>query len=130
MSDGLAHISLSEGHVARLKFLFYLITVLHGELSFPYITIILLEICRIPQSRDLQTVGCSPTRGVWHVMQKTEFQMLNDDEIVTSMQENSDPVDNETDELEDNNSSGSSKDPSNVDTLSALKTAMEWYEQQ
>ncbi|GFT28749.1 HTH_Tnp_Tc3_2 domain-containing protein [Trichonephila clavipes] len=31
------------------------------------------------------------------------FQMLNDDEIVTSVQEESDPVDDETDEDEDNN---------------------------
>ncbi|PRD29644.1 UNVERIFIED_CONTAM: hypothetical protein NCL1_28771 [Trichonephila clavipes] len=30
------------------------------------------------------------------------FQMLNDDEIVTSVQEESDPVDDETDEDEDN----------------------------
>ncbi|GFS53918.1 hypothetical protein TNCV_3761471 [Trichonephila clavipes] len=36
------------------------------------------------------------------------FQMLNDDEIVTSMQEKSDPIDNETDEDEDNNSHKSS----------------------
>ncbi|PRD34021.1 UNVERIFIED_CONTAM: hypothetical protein NCL1_15866 [Trichonephila clavipes] len=31
-----------------------------------------------------------------------KFQMLNDDEIVTSVQEESDPVDDETDEDEDN----------------------------
>ncbi|GFW37059.1 uncharacterized protein TNCV_5019571 [Trichonephila clavipes] len=54
-------------------------------------------------------------------MQKTGFQMLNDDEIVTSVQE-SDPVD------EDNYES--SKDSSNADAFSALETAMEWYEQQ
>ncbi|GFX02919.1 uncharacterized protein TNCV_4439011 [Trichonephila clavipes] len=30
------------------------------------------------------------------------FQMLNDDEIVTSVQEESDPIDDETDEDEDN----------------------------
>ncbi|GFT11429.1 hypothetical protein TNCV_1144871 [Trichonephila clavipes] len=56
------------------------------------------------------------------------FQMLNDDEIVTSVQEEYDPVDDETDEDEDNNDS--SKSPSNADALSALETAMEWYEQQ
>ncbi|GFS62586.1 uncharacterized protein TNCV_1263361 [Trichonephila clavipes] len=57
------------------------------------------------------------------------FQMLNDDEIVTSMQEESDPVDDETDEDEDNNNE-SSKGPSNADAISALETAMEWYKQQ
>ncbi|PRD19743.1 UNVERIFIED_CONTAM: hypothetical protein NCL1_56500 [Trichonephila clavipes] len=55
------------------------------------------------------------------------FQMLNDDEIVTYVQEESDPVDEED---EDNNNSKSSKGPSNADALSALETAMEWYEQQ
>ncbi|GFV60629.1 hypothetical protein TNCV_45811 [Trichonephila clavipes] len=57
-------------------------------------------------------------------MQKTGFQMLNDDEIVTSAQEESDPVDDETDEDEDNNES--SKGPSNADAFSALETSMEW----
>ncbi|GFX61604.1 uncharacterized protein TNCV_5110911 [Trichonephila clavipes] len=47
------------------------------------------------------------------------FQILNDDEIVTSVQEESDPVDDETDENEDNNNE-SSKDPSNSDAFSAL----------
>ncbi|GFY31833.1 uncharacterized protein TNCV_4201411 [Trichonephila clavipes] len=57
------------------------------------------------------------------------FQMLNDDEIVTSMQEESDPVDDETDEDEDNNNE-SSKGPSSADSFSALETAVEWYEEQ
>ncbi|GFX11248.1 hypothetical protein TNCV_4786401 [Trichonephila clavipes] len=35
------------------------------------------------------------------------FQMLNDDEIVTSVQEESDPLDDETDEDEDNNNESS-----------------------
>ncbi|GFX99053.1 hypothetical protein TNCV_4810011 [Trichonephila clavipes] len=48
------------------------------------------------------------------------FQMLNDDEIVTSVQEEYDPVDDETDEDEDNNNNESSKGPSNVDVFSAL----------
>ncbi|PRD37066.1 UNVERIFIED_CONTAM: hypothetical protein NCL1_06733 [Trichonephila clavipes] len=52
------------------------------------------------------------------------FQMLNDEEIVTSVQEESDPVNDETDEDEDNNES--SKGPSNADAFSALETAMEW----
>ncbi|GFY22587.1 uncharacterized protein TNCV_2178481 [Trichonephila clavipes] len=47
----------------------------------------------------------------------------------TSVQEESDPVDDETDEDEGNNSE-SSKGPSNADAFSALETAMEWYEQQ
>ncbi|GFW19954.1 uncharacterized protein TNCV_866601 [Trichonephila clavipes] len=58
------------------------------------------------------------------------FQMLNDDEIVTSVQEESDPVDDETEEDTDNNNNESSKGPSNADAFSALETAMEWYEQQ
>ncbi|GFX40790.1 uncharacterized protein TNCV_3760141 [Trichonephila clavipes] len=57
------------------------------------------------------------------------FLMLNDDEIVTSGQEKSDPVVNETNEDEDNNNE-SSKGPSNADAFSGLDTAMEWYEQQ
>ncbi|GFV35232.1 uncharacterized protein TNCV_620281 [Trichonephila clavipes] len=46
----------------------------------------------------------------WMVCDAKEcgFQMLNDDEIVTSMQEESDPVDDETDEDEDNNTNESS----------------------
>ncbi|GFV83358.1 uncharacterized protein TNCV_3055051 [Trichonephila clavipes] len=55
--------------------------------------------------------------------------MLNDDEIVTSVQEESDPVEDEVDEDEDADNK-SSKDPSNTDAFSALETAMEWYEQQ
>ncbi|GFV25117.1 hypothetical protein TNCV_591831 [Trichonephila clavipes] len=59
------------------------------------------------------------------------FQMLNDDEIVTSVQEESDPAEDETDEDEDNNNNESSKGPSNADAFSALETAMEYsnYEQ-
>ncbi|GFU01663.1 hypothetical protein TNCV_1522041 [Trichonephila clavipes] len=55
--------------------------------------------------------------------------MLNDDEIVTSVQEESNPVDDETGEDDDNNNE-SNKGPSNADAFSALETAMEWYEQQ
>ncbi|GFX31273.1 hypothetical protein TNCV_2060921 [Trichonephila clavipes] len=54
------------------------------------------------------------------------FQMLTDDEIVISMEKESD---DETDEDEDNNNE-SSKDPSNADSFSTLETTMEWYEQQ
>ncbi|GFX44251.1 uncharacterized protein TNCV_4376391 [Trichonephila clavipes] len=57
------------------------------------------------------------------------FQMLTNDEIVTSVQEGSDTVDDETDEDEDNNNNESNKGPSNADAFSALETAMEWYEQ-
>ncbi|PRD23697.1 UNVERIFIED_CONTAM: hypothetical protein NCL1_45713 [Trichonephila clavipes] len=39
------------------------------------------------------------------------FQKLNDDEIVTPVQETSDPVDDEMDENEDKNNNKSSKDP-------------------
>ncbi|PRD34375.1 UNVERIFIED_CONTAM: hypothetical protein NCL1_14860 [Trichonephila clavipes] len=59
-----------------------------------------------------------------------EFQMINDEEIMTSMQEESDPVDDKTDEDEDNNYNGSCKGPSNGDAFSALEITMEWYEQQ
>ncbi|GFS50836.1 uncharacterized protein TNCV_4847491 [Trichonephila clavipes] len=60
---------------------------------------------------------------------KTGFQMLNDDEILTSVQKESYPVDDEVDEDEDNNNE-SSKGTSNADAFFALETAMEWYEQQ
>ncbi|GFU45284.1 hypothetical protein TNCV_4236681 [Trichonephila clavipes] len=46
--------------------------------------------------------------------------MLNDDEIVTSVQAESDPVDDETDEDEDNNNE-SSKGPANAGALSAFE---------
>ncbi|GFS95095.1 uncharacterized protein TNCV_2704561 [Trichonephila clavipes] len=45
------------------------------------------------------------------------FQMLNGDEIVTSMQKESDPVEDETDGNQDNNES--SLYPSNADAFSA-----------
>ncbi|GFU84872.1 hypothetical protein TNCV_2128131 [Trichonephila clavipes] len=54
------------------------------------------------------------------------FQILNDDEIGTSVQEESDPVKDETDKDEGNNNE-SSKGPSNADPFSALETAMEWF---
>ncbi|GFV16145.1 hypothetical protein TNCV_3379091 [Trichonephila clavipes] len=56
--------------------------------------------------------------------------MLNDDEIVASVQEESNPVDDETDEDEDSNNNQSSKGPSTADAFSASETAKEWYEQQ
>ncbi|GFW74723.1 uncharacterized protein TNCV_962981 [Trichonephila clavipes] len=52
------------------------------------------------------------------------FQMLNDDEIMTSVQEESDPVDDETDKDEDKNNNESCKGPSNADAFSALQTAI------
>ncbi|GFV97805.1 uncharacterized protein TNCV_2021201 [Trichonephila clavipes] len=57
------------------------------------------------------------------------FQVLNDDEIVTAMQEEYDPVDDEMDKEEDIINE-SSKVPSNADVFYVLQTAMEWYEQQ
>ncbi|PRD26989.1 UNVERIFIED_CONTAM: hypothetical protein NCL1_36574 [Trichonephila clavipes] len=59
-----------------------------------------------------------------------QIQMLNDDEIVTSVQAETEPVDDETDEDEENSNNESSKGPTNADAFSALETAMEWYEQQ
>ncbi|PRD29129.1 UNVERIFIED_CONTAM: hypothetical protein NCL1_30327 [Trichonephila clavipes] len=53
------------------------------------------------------------------------FKMLNDDDIMISVQEESDPVDHETDEDEDNNNKVS-KGPSKADVFSALEIAMEW----
>ncbi|GFY14501.1 hypothetical protein TNCV_1315551 [Trichonephila clavipes] len=53
------------------------------------------------------------------------FQVLNEDEIETSVQEESDPVDDETDEDEANNESG--KGPSNAVAIAALETGMKWY---
>ncbi|GFU85888.1 uncharacterized protein TNCV_2037191 [Trichonephila clavipes] len=56
--------------------------------------------------------------------------MLNGDEIVISVHEEFDPVDDEMGEDDYSNNSESSKRPSNADAFSALETAMEWYEQQ
>ncbi|GFS97697.1 uncharacterized protein TNCV_2558581 [Trichonephila clavipes] len=58
------------------------------------------------------------------------YQMLNDDEIVTSVQKETDPVDDETDEDEDTTNNESSKGPSNTNAFYVQETAMEWYEQQ
>ncbi|GFW78169.1 uncharacterized protein TNCV_136381 [Trichonephila clavipes] len=56
------------------------------------------------------------------------FQMVNDEESVASMQEESY---DETDEDEYNNKyNESSKGPSNADAFSAFETAMVWCEQQ
>ncbi|GFX66952.1 uncharacterized protein TNCV_4180771 [Trichonephila clavipes] len=66
---------------------------------------------------------------VW-IAENCGFQMLDDDEIVTFVQEESDPVDDETDEDEDNNNKECSKGSSNANAFSALETAKEWYEQQ
>ncbi|GFW55271.1 hypothetical protein TNCV_116571 [Trichonephila clavipes] len=51
------------------------------------------------------------------------FQMRQNDEFVTYVQEESDSVD---DEAEDNTTNKISKDPSNADAFSSLETAMEW----
>ncbi|GFV46533.1 uncharacterized protein TNCV_3234201 [Trichonephila clavipes] len=50
--------------------------------------------------------------------------------MMTTVQKESDPVDDETDKDEDNNNNESSKGLSNADAFSALETAMEGYEQQ
>ncbi|GFX82245.1 HTH psq-type domain-containing protein [Trichonephila clavipes] len=62
-------------------------------------------------------------------LQETGFQMLNDHDIVTSMQEESDPVDNETDKDNDNNNE-CNKGPSNAGAFFVLETTMKWCEQQ
>ncbi|GFV90136.1 DUF4817 domain-containing protein [Trichonephila clavipes] len=54
--------------------------------------------------------------------------MVNDDGIVTFVQKEPNPIDDKTEEDEEN--SESSKGSSNADAFSALETAMEWYEQQ
>ncbi|GFU04562.1 hypothetical protein TNCV_1516081 [Trichonephila clavipes] len=51
------------------------------------------------------------------------FQMLINDEIVTSVLEESDPVDDEMDEEEDNN--GSSKDKKNSETLALSSSGIQ-----
>ncbi|GFX59489.1 hypothetical protein TNCV_3373661 [Trichonephila clavipes] len=56
------------------------------------------------------------------------YQMLNNDGIAPSVQEESDPVDDQTEEDEDNNSNESSKNPSNADAFSVLETSLERYE--
>ncbi|GFV29029.1 hypothetical protein TNCV_1378801 [Trichonephila clavipes] len=53
------------------------------------------------------------------------FQMLNDDKIVTSVQKESDPVDDKTDENDSNNNESSKSSP-NAAAFSALETAMEY----
>ncbi|GFY10877.1 hypothetical protein TNCV_1123991 [Trichonephila clavipes] len=70
---------------------------------------------------------CDEDRETWMAWdaENCGFQMLNDDGIVTSVQEDSDPVDDETGKDEDNNN-----DSSKGSSSSALETAMEWYEQQ
>ncbi|GFW21068.1 hypothetical protein TNCV_2703081 [Trichonephila clavipes] len=55
------------------------------------------------------------------------FQMLKDNEIVTSVQEESNLVHDEMDEDENNNNNESNKGSSNAD---ALETAMQWYVKQ
>ncbi|GFT85682.1 uncharacterized protein TNCV_4253881 [Trichonephila clavipes] len=47
-------------------------------------------------------------------------------QIVTSVQEECDPVDGETDGDEDRNNNESSTGPSNAEAFSALETAVEW----
>ncbi|GFU21829.1 hypothetical protein TNCV_3283141 [Trichonephila clavipes] len=58
--------------------------------------------------------------------------MLNDDEIVTSVQKESDPVNDETNKDDDNNNNNneSSKGSTNADAFFTLETAMEWCKQQ
>ncbi|GFV62051.1 uncharacterized protein TNCV_4108541 [Trichonephila clavipes] len=53
--------------------------------------------------------------------------LLNDDEIVTSVEEE---PDDETDEVEDTNNNESSKGPSNAGAFPTLEIAMKWYRQQ
>ncbi|GFU20956.1 uncharacterized protein TNCV_3005231 [Trichonephila clavipes] len=86
------------------------------------------EVCgELPISRGFQECDKEDVE-IWMACDAEDcrFQMLNDDEIVTSEQEESNPVD---DEDEDNNKNESSKGPSNADAFSALETSMEWYEQ-
>ncbi|GFT06281.1 hypothetical protein TNCV_2990521 [Trichonephila clavipes] len=54
------------------------------------------------RSEDFKNVMKKMKKPGGHAMQKTGFPMLNDDDIVTSVQEESISVDNETDEDEDN----------------------------
>ncbi|PRD32250.1 UNVERIFIED_CONTAM: hypothetical protein NCL1_21066 [Trichonephila clavipes] len=58
---------------------------------------------------------------------KLWVQMINEGEIVTSVQEEFDVVDDEMDEDEDSNNNESSKGPSNADAFSVLGTAMDTF---
>ncbi|GFU54461.1 uncharacterized protein TNCV_3024401 [Trichonephila clavipes] len=75
------------------------------------------------QSQDFKNAMKREDIETWMACDTEEcgFQMLNDDEIVTSFQE-TDSIDDETDVDKDNNES--SKGSSNADTFSALETAM------
>ncbi|PRD20537.1 UNVERIFIED_CONTAM: hypothetical protein NCL1_54312 [Trichonephila clavipes] len=67
-----------------------------------------------------RTVQCSTVVSqIWMACDAEDcgFQMLNGDEIEASVQEESDPVDYETDEDEDNNNNESSKGPSKAVAL-------------
>ncbi|GFS79202.1 uncharacterized protein TNCV_4408921 [Trichonephila clavipes] len=67
---------------------------------------------------------CNEDIETWRAIDAEDIQMLNNDEIVTSVQAECYPVDDETEEDEDN-SNESSKGPSNAGAFSALETAME-----
>ncbi|GFX78653.1 ras-specific guanine nucleotide-releasing factor 1 [Trichonephila clavipes] len=70
---------------------------------------------------------CDEDAETWMACDAEEcvFQMLNGDEIGTSVQEESDLVDDETDEDENSNNNDSSKGPSNAVAISALETAIQ-----
>ncbi|GFU89600.1 uncharacterized protein TNCV_4599131 [Trichonephila clavipes] len=87
----------------------------------------LFKLLQLLESVELEE--CDEDVEIWMTcdVEDCGFQMLNDCEFVTSVQE-SEPVDDETDEAEDNNNNGSSKGLSNTHAFSALEPAMEWYE--
>ncbi|GFX78684.1 hypothetical protein TNCV_31241 [Trichonephila clavipes] len=62
------------------------------------------------RSQDFKNVMKKMWKPRWQAMQKNcGFQMLNDDEILTSVQEESDLVNDEPNEDEDNNNNESSR---------------------
>ncbi|PRD36018.1 UNVERIFIED_CONTAM: hypothetical protein NCL1_09899 [Trichonephila clavipes] len=82
----------------------------------------------LPSERDLNFKSASTERFTEvNFLRESKRQEYN---IVTSVQAESDTVDDETDEDEDNDNIESSKGPSNADECSTFETAMEWYEQQ
>ncbi|GFU98171.1 cytochrome P450 2J3 [Trichonephila clavipes] len=82
--------------------------------------------CRLPTLTNRSQEQCvEEDVETWVACEAEDcgFQMLNDDEIEIFVQEESDPIDDETDEDEGNNNNESSKGPSNADVFSALETA-------
>ncbi|GFT12894.1 uncharacterized protein TNCV_5095941 [Trichonephila clavipes] len=121
-------LSLHRVYVQRFRYWFYDSVLINFCLGFPFSPAnAFMPLRRLHSHRLTKPIWKQPKKPKGLVKEKTRKTSQNDDEIVTSVQE-SDPVDDKTDEDEDYNES--SKDPSNAHAFSALETALEWYEQQ